>query len=358
MTEPAGLAPEPWPVHLLGLISPLLVISGNVLGVEEPMYVAMGVVFVWGVGPVLDVVMGSSEVPRPPRESGTPFEALLWAHGLLHILVLGSFFWFASHEGMTGWLVVAALSTGLSAAASAIVTAHELGHKRPRSPGWRLARLLLFSVNYSHFTTEHNHNHHKWVATDRDSASATADQGLWAFWASTIPRQFASSVRIHNGKGRTGLANPSYRGLALQLAALAGLALVPGYAWGFDGTPLAVGWLVVSLIAILTLEYVNYIRHWGLRRDGEEGILAKHSWNTEARWSRWSLIELTRHSDHHLRASVPFWQLRPHEGTPALRWGYYASWWPCLVPPIWKRAMSGRLPDNQPRAPPPQRNSQ
>ena len=58
MSEVSDLSPEPWPVHLLGLISPLLVISGNLLGVEEPMFVAMGVIFVWGVGPILDFLMG------------------------------------------------------------------------------------------------------------------------------------------------------------------------------------------------------------------------------------------------------------------------------------------------------------
>jgi alkane 1-monooxygenase len=348
MSEPAVLSPEPWTVHLLGLISPLLVISGNLLGIGEPIFVSMGVVFIWGVGPVLDIVMGETKVPRPPRESGVPFEVLLWVHGILHLFVLGTFFVFAMQEGMTWWLVVAALSSGLSAAASAIVTAHELGHKRPRSPGWRLARVLLFSIHYSHFTTEHNVNHHKNVGLDSDPASARVEQGLWSFWFSTIPGQFASSVRIHNRKGRIGFRNPSYRALMLQVLAIASLAIIPSHFGWFDGTPIVVGWMILSAIAILTLEYVNYIRHWGLRRRGESKKFDKdEAWNTEARWSRWSLLELTRHSDHHLRASVPFWKLRPHEGTPELRWGYYASWWPCLVPPIWKRAMIGRIPDNE-----------
>lgn len=342
------MAPEPWAFHLLGLITPFLAISGNILGViEDQVFVAMGVVFVWGIGPMLDIVMGESKVARPPRESGTPFEVLLWVHGLLQLVVVGSFFWFAAIEGLTMWLVVGGLSSGLSAAASAIVTAHELGHKKRGSPGWRLARVILFTVNYTHFTYEHNHVHHKWVSTDRDSASATADQGLWSFWLSTIPGQFASSVRVHNKRGRRGLRNPSYRGLLLQISALLAIAFLPGEMGWFDGIPVAAGWLVLSAISILTLEYVNYIRHWGLRRSEDERFSAEHSWNTEARWSRWSLLELTRHSDHHLRASVPFWELRPYDGTPELRWGYFASWWPCVIPPIWKRSMRSRLPDNR-----------
>ena len=71
------LAPEPWAFHLLGLITPLLAISGNILAVlENQAFVAMGVVFVWGVGPILDIVMGKSKVARPPRESGN-----LWSWG-------------------------------------------------------------------------------------------------------------------------------------------------------------------------------------------------------------------------------------------------------------------------------------
>ena len=141
------LSPEPWPVHLLGLVNPMIVIAGNLLGGA---YTAMGVVFVWGVGPFLDIVFGESKQPRPPRESGLPFETLLWVHGIVHFVVLASFFRFAYLEASVSlWLVVAALSTGLSAAASAIVTAHELGHKKPKSPGWRLAKFLLFSVHYS-----------------------------------------------------------------------------------------------------------------------------------------------------------------------------------------------------------------
>ena len=128
MSDQVNLEPEPWAYHLLGLISPLLVISGNLLGVYEPIYAAMGVIFIWGIAPVLDVIMGETEVPRPPRESGTPFEVLLWVHGILQLFVMATFFWFAFNEGLTPWLVIGALSTGLSAAASAIVTAHELGH--------------------------------------------------------------------------------------------------------------------------------------------------------------------------------------------------------------------------------------
>ena len=95
MTQQTDLTPEPWALHLLGFITPLLVIAGNLLGGA---YTAMGVVFVWFVGPVLDIFMGESRNPRPARESGSPFKVLLWMHGLMHFLVLASFFRFAYLE--------------------------------------------------------------------------------------------------------------------------------------------------------------------------------------------------------------------------------------------------------------------
>ena len=92
MSEVA-LRPEPWGLHLLGLISPILAIAGNLLG---GVYTISGVVFIWVVGPILDVVLGESKNPRPPRNSGAPFEALLWVHGLLHFVMLGTLFVFAA----------------------------------------------------------------------------------------------------------------------------------------------------------------------------------------------------------------------------------------------------------------------
>ena len=336
MNRVLNLSPEPWAVHLLGLISPIIVITGNILG---GIYTSMGVIFIWAICPLLDILLGKSSQPRPPRESGLPFEILLWTHGLLHLVILGTFFYFINQQNEINlWLITASLSTGLVSGASAIVTAHELGHKKPKSMGWYLARFLLFSVHYTHFTTEHNYNHHKWVATKNDSASAKVEEGVWSFWIRTIPGQFISSVNIHNAKGRTGFRNPSFQGLILQVMVVFFLLFLP------NGFQIIIGWFIASIIAILTLEYVNYIRHWGLRREVSERQTHLHSWNTESRWSRWSLLELTRHSDHHLKASTPFWKLLPHPDAPELPSGYYACWWPCLIPPLWKKWVSPRLP--------------
>ena len=49
----------------------MAVIAGNLVGGP---WVLAGIVYMLGVGPVLDLVFGRADRPRPPRPSGRPFE--------------------------------------------------------------------------------------------------------------------------------------------------------------------------------------------------------------------------------------------------------------------------------------------
>ena len=60
-TEETALRPEAWGWHLLGLINPLVVIAGNLLGGP---FVAAGVIYMLGIGPFLDVFLGMGVVPE------------------------------------------------------------------------------------------------------------------------------------------------------------------------------------------------------------------------------------------------------------------------------------------------------
>lgn len=300
-----------------------------------------GFVFVEVVGPVLDVGLGRTEPARPPRDSGRPFEALLYAHALLHFVVLGTLVYRSSTDGAAWTTLGAALSTGLSSGVSGIIVAHEFGHRRPRSFAWWLGRANLLTVLYLHFTTEHNHTHHRHVATTVDPASARYGESLWAFLVRTVPGQFVDALRIEADKGRTGIHNPVLRGAALQVAAV--LAVL------FTAGPWATAALVgQAAFAVFLLEYINYIRHYGLERAGGERLSERHSWQSEERWSRWTLLALTRHPAHHLKASEPFWRLRPYPDAPELPSGYYGCFWLALVPPLWRRAVHPRIPEARP----------
>lgn len=113
----------------------------------------------------------------------------------------------------------------------------------------------------------------------------------------------------------------------------------------FGGPWVAGAFIFQAAFAVFQLEYINYVRHYGLEREIDERQTERHSWQTEQRWSRWTLLELTRHPAHHMKASLPFWKLRPYDEAPSLPSGYYGCFWLAVIPPLWRRVMDGRIPE-------------
>jgi alkane 1-monooxygenase len=340
-SQPASeLKPESWAWHLLGLIVPFSVIFGNLSG---GIWVISTAVLTLIVYPLLDAAFGQSKVVRPVRENGRPFEVILHTHSILHLILVSTLIWRATQDGNNWTTWAAAFSTGMGSGISGIVVAHELGHKRPKSLSWRLGRLNLFVCLYAHYTTEHNHNHHRYVATAVDPASAPLGRGFWLHLLGTVPRQFISSWRIERtlaakkGRSASPLYNPTFHYLLLEFGML---SLI----WWFAGVAPLLAFIGQAGIAILLLEYVNYIRHYGLSRAVGERQTEMHSWQTERRWSRWTLLELTRHPAHHMKASEPYWRLQPYEGVPTLPAGYFGCFWPCVIPPLWHRWLGPLIP--------------
>jgi len=334
MGEIALEKPESWMWHLLGFLLPGVAIAGNHLG---GMYVAMGAVLALGIYPILDWLLGEDHHNREVRTNGTPFEVMLVVHALLVIPLLYTLLMRAMTDGNVWTTWVAALSTGIAMGMCAIVVGHELGHKKPKSMKWWLGRATLVSTLYAHFTTEHNHNHHKFVATEKDPASAPKGRGLWIHIGLTIPQQFFSAWRIQAKRSKSFLHNSVLHGVLLQIGLM---ALI----FQFFGTWALAAFVHQAVLAIVLLEFVNYIRHYGLERGVDERQTKMHSWQSKKRLSRWVLIELTLHPAHHLKASTPFWQLQPYPDVPELPTGYFGVFWPCVLPPLWKRWMDPRIP--------------
>ena len=98
--------------------------------------------------------------------------------------------------------------------------------------------------------------------------------------------------------------------------------------------------LICGIISFLFLECINYIEHYGLKRfmtaSGRyERVEAHHSWNSNHNIGRIVLYELTRHSDHHYKASKKYQILDSYDKSPQLPFGYPASILLSLVPPLW-----------------------
>lgn len=309
----------------------------------------------YGIGmiTVLDFV-GGLNTDNP--DTDTPVTELFWYRLITLIwlpiqlsVIFGAIWWvgatdhLALHEKLLLFYGV-----GVASGAVGITYAHELLHQKNRGERW-LGDLLLASVLYSHFRSEHLHVHHRYVGTSRDPVTALYNEGFWRYFLRVLLACPASAWRAEAAMlKRRGLpvwhpTNPFWRYLLLQAAFLA-LAFAIG---GWAGLGLFV-WQ--AFIAVLHLELTNYIEHYGLTRKhlGEgryEHVLPRHSWNASHRASNWLLINLQRHSDHHYKPERRFPLLQTYdEGeAPQLPMGYPGMVCLAVIPPLWRRVMNPRV---------------
>ncbi|MCX7889392.1 MAG: alkane 1-monooxygenase [Rhodobacteraceae bacterium] len=302
---------------------------------------------------LLDLAFGHDE--RNP-DTGTDEARLFW-HRLvtvvwfpLQALTIYGMIFYATRAGHLGGLELAVLffGVGMISGGIGITYAHELMHQHNRAERW-LADLLLATVLYSHFRTEHLQVHHRHVGTPRDAATARYNEGFHRFFWRVLRDGPSSAWRAEvqrlarAGRPAWHRSNPFWLYLPLQMAAVF-LALLAG---GWLGLVL---FLWQALVAIWQLELINYIEHYGLTRKhlGEgryEHIRPRHSWNATHRASNWLLINLQRHSDHHCRPDrrFPLLQTYGPDEAPALPLGYPAMATLAMIPPLWRRRMNPRV---------------
>lgn len=313
------------------LITGILTIYGNLQGgnfvwINTAAMLVLFVALDWLLPPVVETER--KENPLLPT-------LVLLSHVVLHTIAIAALITGANSHFLSGTILVGAIiSTGLNAGISGIISAHELIH---RKQGWMQAlgvwNLLL--VHYSHFFIEHIKNHHKHVGTLRDPATARKDESLYAFFVRTIPAQFISAFSIESAQKKW-YQNTILRLLAVQLSIDFAILY-------FFGNTALLAFIIQSIVAILLLEYVNYIEHYGLVRADGAKYTAEHAWQSDAITSRITLLELSRHSDHHLKASKPYHELVSHPGSPTLPGGYFGMFYCCLIPALWFRMVNPRL---------------
>src|SRR5690606_29761638 len=160
---------------------------------------------------------------------------------------------------------------------------------------------------YVHFTTEHNYGHHDKIGTPEDPATAKKGEWLFAFWIRSVTLSFISAWKIRlklNANKTTSekwLYHPFTTFILWPLS-------YPVLLYQTGGANFALSLIMSALVAILLLETINYIEHYGLARkrlaSGRyEAVNMVHSWNSNHEIGRVVLYELTRHSDHHYKAN-------------------------------------------------------
>lgn len=220
---------------------------------------------------------------------------------------------------------------------------HELGH-RPGQGEQLLAKLLLLSSLYMHFFIEHNRGHHKKVATPDDPASARYNESLYAFWLRSVVDSYRSAWRIENARmKKNGWPAFSFRNEMLHYQVIQlGLLAAIGFTLGVKSL---LFFITASFIGILLLEAVNYIEHYGLaRHQRADGTYSRtlhcHSWNSDHVLGRILLLELSRHSDHHYKASKKYQLLNHIDESPQMPTGYPGMILLALVPPLFFRVVN------------------
>ena len=309
------------------------------------------VIYAFGLIPILELIFSSSDSRYTDEQKSSRavdffFDVLLY----LNIPLVFATLYVGFHTLLTSKLVPyeqlgLVLSIGIVLGTNGINVAHELGHRVKKSEQF-LAKLLLLPSLYMHFFIEHNLGHHKHVGTPEDPATARKNQSVYSFWWSSITGQIISAFRIQrhllkvNQAGYFSLKNELLWFVLIQLWYL----IMVLWVFGSTGLFYALGF---ALVSVLLLETINYIEHYGLMRElkGEryERVTPVHSWNSNHVIGRMVLYELTRHSDHHHRASKKYQVLESIEESPQLPYGYTTSMVIAMVPTLWFWLMNKRL---------------
>jgi alkane 1-monooxygenase len=345
---------------IIGAIVPLIPVAmwGLYSLTDSTLAWYFGPFFVFGVIPVVDLIVGR-DGENPPDEVLEQLEDdryYRWiTYAFIPLQVIG-LIWGAyllgggTLPGIEDPLTIAqkiGLTLGLGMVAGiGINTAHELGHKKEEYERW-FARAALAQTFYGHFFIEHNRGHHVRVATPEDPASGRLGETVWEFMPRTVAGSLKSAWELEKKRfARLKTSHWSFKNDVLNAWAFSVVL------WG--GLMIAFGWqifpyLVLQAVAgIWLLESVNYLEHYGMKRQKLESgryerVKPSHSWNSNNIGTNVLLYHLQRHSDHHANPTRRYQALRDFKEAPVLPTGYAGMIVLSWVPQIWRSVMDDKV---------------
>ncbi|MBL4657356.1 MAG: alkane 1-monooxygenase [Flavobacteriales bacterium] len=294
--------------------------------------------------PLLEVFIGGnednmSEVEEEMTRKDRIYDWLLYIQVPIQYGFLVFFLFAITEPDLTTFEYAGRILTmGIACVSLGINVGHELGHRA--KPYERvLAKLLLLSTLYMHFIIEHNRGHHKRIATDEDPASARYGEILYFFMLRSVVFGFISAWKLEASRLKVkGYSFWSWRNEMIRFQFIqAGLLAIIFYYFGWLGM---LSFMASATLGFLFLETINYVEHYGLRREkNEDGtyekILPVHSWNSNHHVGRILLFEISRHSDHHYKSSRKYQVLRHFDEAYQMPTGYPGMIMLSAIPPIW-----------------------
>jgi alkane 1-monooxygenase len=287
-----------------------------------------------------------SEKEKKKAAGDSYFNLVLYAVVVLQVAFL-IYFLNVVQEDLTSLdLIGRIISMGILCGIFGINVGHELGHRSNRFEQF-LGEILLLTSLETHFLPYHNSGHHHNVATPKDPATARKGEIVFLFWFRSQIGSYLQAWKIENDrlhkKGKSFLSF-SNRMLVYTLVQITLLAAI----YYFFNLQTMLYFMAAALLGILLLETVNYIEHYGLLRQLKENgnyerVQHQHSWNSNHILGRTMLFELSRHSDHHFKASKHYQLLDSMPNSPQMLTGYPGMMLLALFPPLWFNVMHKQL---------------
>jgi alkane 1-monooxygenase len=343
-----------WMLALIYPLQPFVTIGLHATTGSEAWF-AVPFVFMYfvapAVAPLFDEWFGKTHNDPPEEfsellEQDPYYRRLTYLAVPLHFVTFLGTIWYATVQPLSTWAFVILAAHAGQVAGLAIVTGHELGHKKSKFEK-RLASIVLAIPAYGHFMIGHNRRHHKHVATAADAASARMGESIYRFAGREIPGTFRGAWKIETERLRNDnkpVWHPGNQILqSYALSAFMTVALLLALGW-----PVIPFLLVHHAVAYWQLTSANYIEHYGLlRRTDEHGNLERyephHAWNARHTFGVSIFFHLERHSDHHAYPLRRYQALRNQEDWPQLPSSYFGMYVLAYLPHLWFRVMDKRL---------------
>ncbi|MCE3009728.1 MAG: alkane 1-monooxygenase [Proteobacteria bacterium] len=326
--------------HVFAILTAFGVLSGGWLA-------WLGVLITFALHPMLDYAFKSIEPKFQDRPTQVLAEISLHSGVPVLLFLLVCTFQSTIFGSAQSALEVAGslLSCGMMMGVVGINSAHELIHRESK---WSRAEgiFLLSLVNFSYWRINHVEVHHRWVATLKDPATSRKGESLYRYWVRAYLGAWVKSFEFETQRVKAEkLSWVHHRFVHYAGIMVCWTVLI----FSFFGSVGLLYWLTISGVAILMLQTVDYVEHYGLlRKELKEGVYEvvkpQHSWDSYHLWTNWTLFNLGFHSHHHQRSNLEFTGLTKKEDSQKMPYGYSLMFLLALWPKLWRRTMDERIP--------------
>lgn len=195
------------------------------------------------------------------------------------------------------------------------------------------------------FALEHVYGHHKNVGLTTDPATAKRGENIYYFIINASIKEHKDAWRIEfnhlkrRGNNPFSLHNKMIIGYFRSLI----ITLMSFFIGGIYGM---IFYLLCAFFAKSLLEAINYVEHYGLVREIDKPVFPRHSWNANNLVSSLLLYNVTRHSAHHEKSNLKFWELEPYPNAPTMPYGYLTMLYIAIfLPFLFHKIMENKLID-------------